>query len=183
MQEFSVTLSADSTFPATDPNSESRLPLISLDIYVPRDERFGHLKMADFLTYALKALVQAVVPVLEAIADETPNEFDSFEDILKLYEGGLPVAKVPLLDELRDRIPFEMIRELFRTEGNQRLLKLPIPQIIEGTLISSPKELSGSFRSITFKRAILCFCSQQVRLENGRGVCSGDAGWRQPCDH
>nr|XP_009418148.1 PREDICTED: probable linoleate 9S-lipoxygenase 5 [Musa acuminata subsp. malaccensis] len=115
----------------TDPNSESRLPLISLDIYVPRDERFGHLKMADFLTYALKALVQAVVPVLEAIADETPNEFDSFEDILKLYEGGLPVAKVPLLDELRDRIPFEMIRELFRTEGNQRLLKLPIPQIIE----------------------------------------------------
>ncbi|XP_042413287.1 probable linoleate 9S-lipoxygenase 5 isoform X1 [Zingiber officinale] len=116
----------------TDPETESRLPAtMSLDIYVPRDERFGHLKMADFLTYAIKALGQAVLPVLKAICDETPNEFDSFEDVLKLYEGGLPVVNKTLIDELRERIPLEMIRELFRTEGNQRLLKLPLPQVIQ----------------------------------------------------
>ncbi|KAG6493640.1 probable linoleate 9S-lipoxygenase 5 [Zingiber officinale] len=116
----------------TDPETESRVPLImSLDIYVPRDERFGHLKMADFLTYAIKGLAQAVLPVLMAIFDETPNEFDSFEDILKLYEGGLPVVNNALIDELRERIPFEVIRELFRTEDNQRLLKLPLPQVIQ----------------------------------------------------
>ncbi|KAF5952225.1 hypothetical protein HYC85_010169 [Camellia sinensis] len=40
----------------TDPESESRLALLmSLNIYVPRDERFGHLKMSDFLAYALKS--------------------------------------------------------------------------------------------------------------------------------
>ncbi|XP_072990735.1 linoleate 9S-lipoxygenase 6-like [Typha latifolia] len=114
-----------------DPNSESRLPLLSLDIYVPRDERFGHLKMADFLTYAIKALAQSVLPILDGIFNGTPNEFDSFEDILKLYEGGFPVPNIPLLNELREKIPFEMIKELLRTEGNQRLLKLPKPQVIQ----------------------------------------------------
>ncbi|XP_020104915.1 linoleate 9S-lipoxygenase 6 isoform X1 [Ananas comosus] len=115
----------------TDPNSESRLPLLSLDIYVPRDERFGHLKMADFLTYALKAVAQSILPLLESISNATPFEFDSFDDVLKLYDGGIPVPKIPLFDELRQKIPFEMLKELLRTEGNQQLLKLPKPQVIQ----------------------------------------------------
>ncbi|KAI6692451.1 hypothetical protein NL676_020161 [Syzygium grande] len=73
----------------TDPNIESRLPLImSLSIYVPRDKRLGHLRMSDFLTYALKAVAQFLKPELEAICNSTPNEFKSFQDVLKLYEGG-----------------------------------------------------------------------------------------------
>ncbi|KAI8561386.1 hypothetical protein RHMOL_Rhmol04G0335000 [Rhododendron molle] len=43
-----------------DPKTESRLPLLSLDIYVPRDERFSHVKMSDFLAYALKSTGQAI---------------------------------------------------------------------------------------------------------------------------
>ena len=119
-------------FDIIDPKSESRLPQLDLNIYVPRDEHFGHLKMADFLTYALKGVVTGVLPVLQAIADVTPKEFDSFEDVLKLYEGGLPVPHTPLLEELRQRVPFEMIRELLRVEGGQGLLKLPKPQVIQG---------------------------------------------------
>ncbi|KAG6493646.1 hypothetical protein ZIOFF_048639 [Zingiber officinale] len=49
----------------------------------------------------------------------------------KLYEGGLPVVNNPLIDKLRERIPFEMIRELFRAEGNRKLLKFPLPQVIQ----------------------------------------------------
>ncbi|TXG66020.1 hypothetical protein EZV62_007295 [Acer yangbiense] len=65
----------------SDPDSESSLPfLMSLNIYVPRDERFGQLKMSDFLAFALKSSLEAI--------DGTPNEFDSFQDVLKLYEGG-----------------------------------------------------------------------------------------------
>ncbi|MCI53870.1 putative linoleate 9S-lipoxygenase 5-like, partial [Trifolium medium] len=55
---------------------------MSLKIYVPRDERFGHLKMSDFLAYALKSIVQVLKPELESLFDSTPNEFDSFEDVL-----------------------------------------------------------------------------------------------------
>ncbi|XP_010934565.1 probable linoleate 9S-lipoxygenase 5 [Elaeis guineensis] len=112
----------------TDPNSESRL-ILGLDIYVPRDERFGHVKMSDFLIYSIKALIQSLKPILDAILAQTRNEFDSFEEVFRLYEGGLPVPNVPLLDELRERIPFEMVKEMLRTEGNQRLLKFPLPHV------------------------------------------------------
>ncbi|KAL4637007.1 hypothetical protein ACB092_03G049800 [Castanea dentata] len=114
----------------TDPNTESRLKLLmSLNIYVPRDERFGHLKLSDFLAYALKSIGQFLKPELESLFDSTPNEFDTFKDVLRLYEGGL---KLPdgLLKDIRDNIPAEMLKEVFPTDG-EGLLKYPMPQVIE----------------------------------------------------
>ncbi|XP_058760561.1 probable linoleate 9S-lipoxygenase 5 [Vicia villosa] len=113
----------------SDPNYESRLDLeLSLKIYVPRDERFGHLKMSDFLAYALKSIVQVLKPELESLFDSTPNEFDSFEDVLKLYESGIDVPE-GLLKDVRDNIHGEMLKEIFRTDG-ERFLKFPMPQVI-----------------------------------------------------
>ncbi|CAN6440379.1 unnamed protein product [Victoria cruziana] len=115
----------------SDPQSESRLPLLtSLNIYVPRDERFGHLKMSDFLAYALKSIVQFLVPELEALFDKTPNEFDTFQDVLNLYEGGIRLPDCPALDKVKDMIPLEMIKELVRSDG-ERILKFPMPQVIQ----------------------------------------------------
>ncbi|KAL5068732.1 hypothetical protein RYX36_019619 [Vicia faba] len=113
----------------SDPNYESRLDLeLSLKIYVPRDERFGHLKMSDFLAYALKSIVQVLKPELESLFDSTPNEFDSFEDVLKLYESGIDVPE-GLLKDVRDNIHGEMLKEIFRTDG-EKFLKFPMPQVI-----------------------------------------------------
>ncbi|XP_059302515.1 linoleate 9S-lipoxygenase 6 [Lycium ferocissimum] len=115
----------------TDPKSESRIPLIlSLDIYVPRDERFGHLKLADFLTYALKSIVQFILPELHALFDGTPNEFDSFEDVLRMYEGGIKLPQGPLFKSLTNAIPLEMIKELLRTDG-EGILRFPTPLVIK----------------------------------------------------
>lgn len=115
----------------TDPKTESRLPLLtSLDIYVPRDERFGHLKMSDFLAYALKSVAQGLIPTLNVLFDETPFEFDSFQDVLNLYEGGVKLPDCPALEEIRERTPFELIKELVRVDGDY-LLKLPMPQVIK----------------------------------------------------
>eukprot|EP00268_Persea_americana_P025483 TRINITY_DN24857_c0_g1_i4.p1 TRINITY_DN24857_c0_g1~~TRINITY_DN24857_c0_g1_i4.p1 ORF type:complete len:736 (+),score=110.49 TRINITY_DN24857_c0_g1_i4:737-2944(+) len=113
-----------------DPNSESRLPLVSLDIYVPKDERFGVVKMSDFLAYALKSIFQVSFTELKAIFDKTPNEFDTFEDVMKMYEGGIKLPDGSVLRKIRDMIPFEMIRELIRTD-NERLFKFPMPQVIQ----------------------------------------------------
>ncbi|CAA6659113.1 unnamed protein product [Spirodela intermedia] len=99
-------------------------------MYVPRDERFGHLKMSDFLAYALKSLVQALAPVLEAAADQTPFEFDTFEDVLKLYEGGIDLPDCPAFEDVRNQIPFQLIKELIRTDG-EHLLRLPTPDVIK----------------------------------------------------
>lgn len=117
----------------SDANSESRLNLaMSLDIYVPRDERFGHLKLTDFLAYSLKAVVQVIKPELESLFDNTPNEFDTLEDVLKLYEGGIKVPQ-GLVKGIRDNIPAKMLKQIFRIDG-ENFLKYPVPQVIKGTL-------------------------------------------------
>ncbi|CAJ2631629.1 unnamed protein product [Trifolium pratense] len=107
----------------SDANSESRLNLVmSLDIYVPRDERFGHLKLTDFLGYALKAIVPIIKPELESLFDSTPNEFDSFEDVLKLYGE---------IKEIRDyNIHAERLKENLQIDG-EKLFKYPVPQVIK----------------------------------------------------
>lgn len=87
--------------------------------------------MSDFLAYALKSLVQFLVPEITAFCDSTPNEFDTFQDVLNLYEGGIKLPDNPALDKIRDLIPLEMIKELVRTDG-ERLLKFPLPQVIKG---------------------------------------------------
>ncbi|KAH0731603.1 hypothetical protein KY289_002791 [Solanum tuberosum] len=115
----------------TDPNSESRIPLfMNLDVYVPRDERFGHLKMSDFLTFYLKSIVQSLLPAFKALFDNTPNEFDSFEDVLKLYEGGIKFPQGPLLKDINDSIPLEILKDIFHSDG-EGLFKFPTPQVIQ----------------------------------------------------
>ncbi|KAE8685002.1 SNARE associated Golgi protein family isoform 1 [Hibiscus syriacus] len=111
--------------------TESRIPLLmSLNIYVPRDERFGHLKMSDFLAYALKSIVQFIIPELQDLTNKTQNEFDSFEDVLKFYYGGVKLPSGPLLDNIVNNLPLEILKEVFRTDGEQ-LLKFPVPQVIQ----------------------------------------------------
>ncbi|GLT76826.1 hypothetical protein SLA2020_484620 [Shorea laevis] len=113
-----------------DPNSESRLPLLSLNVYVPRDEQFSQVKFSDFLAYAVKSLVQVLIPEIGSICDKTINEFDSFQDVLNLYEGGVKLPNGPTLKQLKDCIPWEMIRELIRNDG-ERFLKFPVPSVIK----------------------------------------------------
>ncbi|CAK9168023.1 unnamed protein product [Ilex paraguariensis] len=115
----------------SDPKSESRLPLYaSLNIYVPRDERFSYLKMADFTAYALKSIFQFLAPEFEALFDRTPNEFDTLEDVLKLYQGGIKLSSDSLLNTITEHIPFEMLKELLRSDG-ERPFKFPFPQVIK----------------------------------------------------
>ncbi|KAK3197816.1 hypothetical protein Dsin_021231 [Dipteronia sinensis] len=114
----------------SDPDSESRLPfLMSLNIYVPRDERFGQLKMSDFLAYTMKSIFQYLKSSLEAIGG-TPNEFDSFQDVLKLYEGGADLPDIALLSYIRKIIPLELLKEIYRTDCAQ-FFEFPKPQVIK----------------------------------------------------
>ncbi|XP_057729937.1 seed linoleate 9S-lipoxygenase-2-like [Arachis stenosperma] len=111
-------------YPArNDPNSEK-----PGDVYVPRDENFGHLKSSDFLANSIKFLTRFVLPAFESVFDMnlTPNEFDSFQDVRDLYEGGirLPTEVISTIS------PLPVIKELFRTDGEQ-VLKFPPPHVIQ----------------------------------------------------
>ncbi|KAG2317397.1 hypothetical protein Bca52824_020519 [Brassica carinata] len=114
----------------SDPKSESRLALLNLNIYVPRDERFSHVKFSDFLAYALKSVTQVLVPEIASLCDKTINEFDSFEDVFHLYDGSIKLANGHTISKLRDIIPWEMFRELVRNDG-ERFLKFPLPDVLK----------------------------------------------------
>ncbi|KAL2509073.1 Linoleate 9S-lipoxygenase 5 [Forsythia ovata] len=113
-----------------DSNLESRLPLLNLNIYVPRDERFSHVKFSDFLSYSLKSLGQVLVPEIGAVFDETINEFDKFQDIHNLYEGGIKLPESDTLKNTREFIPWESFKKLLHSDGD-RLLQFPKPDIIK----------------------------------------------------
>ncbi|XP_066371270.1 probable linoleate 9S-lipoxygenase 4 [Miscanthus floridulus] len=129
-----------------DPNSESRLFLLNLNIYVPRDERFGHLKMSDFLGYSLKAIIEAILPTL-GIIDDTPKEFDSFEDILGLYELGPEAPNNPLIAEVRKRIPSEFLRSILPNGSHDHPLKMPLPNIIKSDVLKKAPEFKFGWRT------------------------------------
>ncbi|KAM1038759.1 hypothetical protein ACFX15_032730 [Malus domestica] len=116
-----------------DCDTESRLNFfMSMYVYVPRDEQFGSIKMSDLLAYTLKSVAQFLKPGLPSwLASQLggKKEFDNFQDVLKLYKGGIELPD-GLIKFIRDRIPAEMVKELFRTDG-EKFPKFPMPQVIK----------------------------------------------------
>jgi linoleate 9S-lipoxygenase len=90
---------------------------------------FGHLKQADFIGFGLKGLNQNVIPQFRNAFD-FDKEFDSFEEVRSIFEGGI---KLPT-DLISAISPIAVVKELFRTDGEQ-FLKFPTPHIIQGVLI------------------------------------------------
>ncbi|PKU74323.1 probable linoleate 9S-lipoxygenase 5 [Dendrobium catenatum] len=120
----------------SDPKTESRLCLADLSIYVPRDEMFGQLKIAELLGHAMKTVGKVLLPTLQAFLDLTPNEFDSLNEILGLYEGGLPLPDIPFVRKFIQAMPFELLIMTFIAQfnsnpANSGVLKLPVPNIIQ----------------------------------------------------
>ncbi|XP_073046957.1 probable linoleate 9S-lipoxygenase 5 isoform X1 [Primulina eburnea] len=113
-----------------DPNSETRLPLLSLNVYVPKDEKFSQVKLSDFIGDALKSLGQVLIPEIKSLFDKTFNEFDTFQDVLNLYEGGIKLPDGVSLHKIRKRIPWELLKELLHSDG-ERFLKFPMPDVIK----------------------------------------------------
>ncbi|GLJ21756.1 hypothetical protein SUGI_0405880 [Cryptomeria japonica] len=113
----------------SDPATESRLCLLNLHIYVPRDERFRRLKMSDFLANGLKSLVQISMSELQALLDFGRDEFDSFEKVKKLYTDGKPLPAKTYQEPANNDNSLELINKLFKTNGDS-LLWYPKPQVI-----------------------------------------------------
>jgi len=106
----------------TDPKSEAP----ASDTYIPRDENFGHLKSSDFLTYGIKSLAQSVLPQFQS-AFGLNAEFDKFDDVRGFFEGGIHLPT----DVISNISPLPVIKEIFRTDGEQ-VLKFPPPHVIQG---------------------------------------------------
>ncbi|KAE9453177.1 hypothetical protein C3L33_14919, partial [Rhododendron williamsianum] len=60
----------------------------------------------------------------------TKSEFDTFQDVLNLYEGGIRLPNGINHKEIRACIPGEFLKELARSDG-ERFLKFPMPDVIK----------------------------------------------------
>ncbi|MCO5554016.1 hypothetical protein L7F22_007542 [Adiantum nelumboides] len=120
-----------------DPKSEEPTDLLEL-VYVPRDERFEHVKKVDFLASSIKSFLHEVLPTIEQLLQGN-DDFDNFHDIKKLYDNGFSIPTDKLKSSLSSeekenefKNPFEIIQELTDDSGDDpSLLKFPKPQIIQ----------------------------------------------------
>ncbi|KAI9100735.1 hypothetical protein K1719_024097 [Acacia pycnantha] len=103
---------------------ESRVKFLGSN-YVPRDEEFSPLKNADFVTFGFKSVTKVLKPALKASLSE---EFNSFDEVLDLYEGGFKLPKA-LLMAVSSFIPLQKLKEAFRIDGEE-FLRFQKPQVI-----------------------------------------------------
>ncbi|XP_021742502.1 probable linoleate 9S-lipoxygenase 5 [Chenopodium quinoa] len=114
-----------------DPHTETRLPLAKAkDVYVPRDEKFGHLKLSDFMGDTVKSISQGIFGALDAIFDWTPAKFHNFKEVHELYEGAIKLQDNSLFDKIRNWVPTAFLKALFRSDGAD-FLNYPKPDIIK----------------------------------------------------
>ncbi|XP_057455135.1 seed linoleate 9S-lipoxygenase-like isoform X2 [Lotus japonicus] len=103
----------------------------SIRMYIPRDENFGHLKSSDFLTYEIKSLSQNLWPLYKSVISDlnsARDEFDSFDEVCRLYEGGIKLH-TSILSKIS---PLPVLKEIFRTDGED-VLKFPPPHVIRAS--------------------------------------------------
>ncbi|XP_078148563.1 putative linoleate 9S-lipoxygenase 4 [Carex rostrata] len=117
----------------SDPTLESRITVFCDGFleqnYVPRDERFGFQKMSEFGVFFLKSVGHSLFPGLSVLC-KTSNEFNSIQETIDLYKGGLKDPNLPVLRELVGKIPVHILKEMVSKDGTHAL-QLPEPQIIK----------------------------------------------------
>lgn len=74
-----------------------------------------------------------MIPEIEAVFDETINEFDNFQDVHKLYEGGIKLPDGHALKNTRECLPWESFKNLLHLDGG-RPLQFPTPDIIKSMI-------------------------------------------------
>ena len=57
---------------------------------------------------------------------------DFIQDVLQLYDGGIELPE-GIFKDIRDHIPVELIKEIFRTD-DEKFLKFLKPQVIKGVV-------------------------------------------------
>ncbi|KAJ4724170.1 Lipoxygenase [Melia azedarach] len=80
----------------SDPKSESK----SLQNYIPRDEKFAEIKLAQFGATTLYSVLHSVIPSVEAVLVDKDMGFPYFTEIDKLFNEGI---NVPLPQALKDK--------------------------------------------------------------------------------
>ncbi|KAG6545004.1 hypothetical protein Mapa_013696 [Marchantia paleacea] len=107
--------------------------------YIPRDEDFSKVKESGFLADSILGLAATLLPIFQAKFDETPDDFDSFEEVFNLYIDGVDYfPKHPELQPTqaeKDAVLAFLKQNLYAQlggipGGDIQNIKYPTPQVI-----------------------------------------------------
>ncbi|KAM7521900.1 hypothetical protein LguiA_011802 [Lonicera macranthoides] len=110
--------------------TESRPAAISLDIYVPQDERLSPKRLSEFISNAIEATAHFVLPEAKLLFQDGSGHFKSFNEIRHLFTANRSQVKEGrFVKKVKDLVP----EELFKMIQHARIknpVKFPLPQII-----------------------------------------------------
>ena len=123
-----------------DPKAETPLNIFN-SLYVPRDEAFDLVKGNYFLGSAIKAFVPTILPLIKQLLRLNFN-YKSFDDVDSLYSSSALRDLRKKAEEKKQKLSPREIEELERFRGltdpkggESKLLKFPVPEIIQGMII------------------------------------------------
>lgn len=114
-----------------------------MDFYVPPDDRFSPVKLSEFISNSIRAIVHFVIPEVKSVFEGSIRNFESFGQMRKdLYSSHKrSILEGVVMEKLKALVPEEFIKEVVRVV-KENPLKFPIPEVIA----SEPITLSTNVR-------------------------------------
>ncbi|THU44469.1 hypothetical protein C4D60_Mb02t07710 [Musa balbisiana] len=111
--------------------TETRKKVINLDFYVPPDDRFSPVKLSEFISNSIRAIVHFVIPEVKSVFEGSIRNFESFGQMRKdLYSSHRrSILEGVVMEKLKALLPEEFIKEVVRVV-KENPLKFPIPEVI-----------------------------------------------------
>ncbi|GMH10290.1 hypothetical protein Nepgr_012131 [Nepenthes gracilis] len=106
-----------------DPLSETK----SSNFYVPRDEEFADVKEITFSINTLRAVLNALIPTLEATIVDKNLGFSSFTDIDALFNQGIDLVPFKNQRRMRNTLP-DLLKNA--TDAGKDVLLFETPEIV-----------------------------------------------------
>ncbi|KAL5562222.1 hypothetical protein UlMin_031969 [Ulmus minor] len=115
-----------------DPLTESRPDMISLDIFVPPDERFSSKKLSDFISSSAQAAVYCLSHEAKQLFEQESDDYNSFDEVHNMFSGNRSRSQEVegwIAEKLKNVLPAKLFKEVADV-NKKNPQKFPIPQII-----------------------------------------------------
>ncbi|RRT84554.1 hypothetical protein B296_00004079, partial [Ensete ventricosum] len=149
---------------------KTRKKLINLDFYVPPDDRFSPVKLSEFISNSIRAIVHFVIPEVKSVFEGSIRNFESFGQMRKdLYSSHRrSILEGVVMEKLKALLPEEFIKEVVRVV-KENPLKFPIPEVIAG------EPITLSTNAVELRRIFILdhhdYIMQYLRRINEQGLC------------
>lgn len=106
--------------------------LFNRNLYVPPDEQFSQKKLTEVTSNVVRAAMHFVMPETRSIVNNKSRNFESFDQIHRLFTGdrGLLVDK-KLVTLLKHKLPDDLFKKV-KLAMDKKPVEFPLPRIATG---------------------------------------------------